>query len=202
MPSGSGIAVTGAVEGDLDEAVLRQVVTYAGCWLGNVHGRQGKPKLLQRLAGFNNAAQFSPWVVLIDLDQDCNCAPECLQRWLPQPASHMHVRVVVRAVEAWLLADRERFANFLGIAQSNLPENSDSLGNPKLELVNLARPSNRRIKYDLVPRDGSGRSVGPLYTARMLEFVNDENTGWRVDQATHNSDSLARCVQKLIQIKS
>jgi hypothetical protein len=79
-----------------------------------------------------------------------------------------------------------------------LPADPDRLDDPKRELVSLARRSRRRfIRDDLVPREGSGRSVGPLYTARMTEFVEDRTAGWQPDQALRVSDSLARCIRRL-----
>jgi hypothetical protein len=193
--------VTGAVEGDLDEAVIRRIMDYVGLSLGAVHGRRGKPFLLQSIAGYNNAARFSPWMVLVDLDRDCECAPPCIQQWLPNPAAEMCFRVAVRAVEAWLLADRERIAELLAVRVSRVPENPDNLHDPKIYLVNLARHSRRgTVRDDFQPRRGSGRPVGPLYTARMIEFVEDGNSGWRPEIAAGISNSLARCVERLSQI--
>ena len=200
MTVGAASVITGAVEGDLDEALLRRISAYAGFNLGTVHGREGKPTLLKRLAGYNNAARFSPWVVLIDLDNDCDCAPTCLQQWLPCPSHQMYFRIAVRMIEAWLLADRERVARLLGVAEANFPEDPDDLENPKQTLINLARRSRRSIKADLVPRDGSGRSVGPLYNARMIEFTEDRSAGWRPEHALRRSASLSRCIQKLQQL--
>lgn len=192
------VVVTGAVEGDVDEAVLRRVLKHVGLSLGVVHGREGKQTLLKRLGGYNNAARFAPWVVLVDLDGDCPCVPPCVQGWLPAPSPQMCFRVAVRAIEAWLLADRERIASSLGISLQRVPDSPDNLTHPKTELVNLARRSrSRAIREDLVPRQRSGRSVGPLYTARLMEFVEDEHAGWRPDQAAIRSDSLRRCIDRL-----
>ena len=201
MPPGAGPIVTGAVEGDLDEALLRRIADHAGLTLGAVHGRRGKPFLLQSLNGYNNAARFAPWVALVDLDRDCDCAPLCVQRWLPNPAPQMYFRVAVRAAEAWLLADRERIARWLGVAVTRIPQNPDDLENPKHELVSLARHSKRRaIRDDLVPRQASGRAVGPLYTMRMIEFLQDEVGGWRPNHALALSNSLMRCIERLRQV--
>jgi hypothetical protein len=192
--------VTGAVEGDVDEALLRRVATYAGLSLGVTHGRRGKQFLLQVINGYNNAARFSPWVVLVDLDRDCECAPPCIAQWLPKPSAQMCFRAAVRAAEAWLLADRERMAKWLAVSVKQMPENPDNLDDPKREIINLARRSRRRAIQDaFVPRQASGRTVGPLYTTRMIEFVQDEATGWRPDQALNVSNSLARCIQRLRQ---
>jgi hypothetical protein len=192
------VVVTGAVEGDIDEAVLRRVLKHIGLQLGDVYGREGKPKLLQRLSGYNNAARFSPWVVLIDLDRDCPCAPPCARAWLPEPSVQMSFRVAVRAVEAWLLADRERIASSLAVNLRRVPRNPDGLAQPKVELVNLARQSrSRTIREELVPRQGSGRTVGALYTTYLIAFVEDAVSGWRPDQAANHSDSLRRCIHRL-----
>lgn len=200
MPLVAGKFLTGAVEGDLDEALLRRIVNHVGLSLGAVHGRNGKPTLLRSINGYNNAAQFFPWVVLVDLNGDCDCAPACLQQWIPKPTQHMCFRIAVRAAEAWVLADRERIAERLGLALTRIPVNPDALDNPKRELVNLARRSRRRtVRDDLVPREGSGRAVGPLYTPRMIEFIRDEANGWRPDQALNISDSLQRCFRRLQQ---
>ena len=192
------VVVTGAVEGDVDEAVLRRVLKHVGLSLGVVHGREGKQTLLKQLGGYNNAARFAPWVVLVDLDGDCPCAPPCVQGWLPAPSLQMCFRVAVRAVEAWVLADREHIASSLGISLQRVPDNPDILAHPKTALVNLARQSrSRAVREDLVPRQRSGRSVGPLYTARLMKFVEDEHAGWRPDQAAIRSDSLRRCIDRL-----
>jgi hypothetical protein len=108
--------VSAAVEGDLDEVVLRTIADYTGFGIGTVYGRRGKPYLLKTISGFNNAARFSPWTVIIDLDHDYECAVSALAAWLPQPANQMFCRVVVRAIEAWLLADRDRIASMLAIS--------------------------------------------------------------------------------------
>jgi hypothetical protein len=113
----------------------------------------------------------------------------------------MCFRLAVRSIEAWLLADGERIANFLGVRRAHVPSEPDSLDNPKRALVNLARGSRRRaLRNEIVPREGSGRSVGPLYTTRMIEFIQDEAVGWRVDHALGVSDSLNRCVKHLGQL--
>jgi hypothetical protein len=121
-----------------------------------------------------------------------------IEQWLPSPSAQMCFRAAVRAAEAWLLADRERMARWLAVSVRQMPENPDGLDDPKQEIINLARRSRRRaIKDELVPRQASGRTVGPLYTTRLIEFVQDETAGWRPDQALHVSNSLARCIQRL-----
>ena len=198
MSWGAGAVVTAAVEGDIDEAVVGRVLERTGFSLGRVHGRLGKARLLAALPGYNNAARYAPWMVLVDLDRDCDCAPNCVRQWLPVASQEMCFRAAVRAIEAWLLADTERMAEFLGVSENRMPRNPDELDDPKQALINLARNSRySRVRLDLVPSVGSGRKVGPLYNARMVEFVEDRTDGWRVDEAANVSESLARWINRL-----
>jgi len=187
--------LTAAVEGIVDEVVLRKVCDYAGASIGIVYGRSGKSYVLSRLSGYNNSARFRHWVVLLDLDNDAICAPAILPSWLPNPSQLMRLRVAVREVEAWIIADAERLASFLAVAVRDIPASPDELADPKLAVVNLARGSRRRaIRDDMVPKPGSGQSVGPAYASRMIEFLQDPKLGWRADVASLNSESLRKCI--------
>jgi hypothetical protein len=192
----NGIEISAAVEGIVDEAVVRTLITHAGGKQGPVYGKQGKPFLRQRIAGYNNAAQRMPWIVLVDLDRDQECAPPLRNAWLAQPpAAHLCFRVAVREVEAWLIADAERLAAFLGVPRNRVPADPERLDEPKTTMVNLARSSRRRaIQEDMVPREGSGRQVGPAYSSRLIEFV---SSLWRPDVAAGRSDSLRRAIDCL-----
>lgn len=196
MPTLQPPEISGAVEGLLDEAVLRRVIEHVGARPGPVHGKNGKPFLRKRLPGYNQAAYRAPWLVLVDLDQDENCAPPFVASWLPQTAPYMCLRVVVREVESWLFADRERLARFLRVRLSRVPEEPEAVAYPKRVMVDVARFSRSRdIREDMVPRPGSGRTVGPNYTARLIQFVTEARAGWRPEIAAQRSDSLAGCLR-------
>lgn len=191
-------SISAVVEGRLDEVVLRVVVRHAGGRVGPVYGKQGKQYIHSRLLGYNYAAQSSPWVVLVDLDQDADCAPPLREAWLPQPAPLMCFRVVVHEIEAWLLADRLRLAHFLEVPERMIPPDPDAVADPKYLMVNLARRSrDRRVRHEMVPGAGSGRDVGPAYNSRLIEFVTDRQRGWRPDVAAQASESLRRCLRCL-----
>jgi len=114
----------------------------------------------------------------------------------------MCFRVAVREVEAWLMADREHLARFLAVDTPRVPHNPDSVDHPKNLMVDLARHSRRReIREDMVPRPWSARAFGPAYTARLIEFVISERTGWRPEVAARYSDSLNRSLRCLRRIK-
>ena len=191
----SPISFFAGVEGSADEVVLRKVLESLGASLGAVYGRSGKGKLLNQLYNYNQAAHFHPWIVLIDLDRDAACAPSARAMWLATPAPKMCFRIVVREVESWLMADRGTMAAFLGVAESRIPIRPELLDNPKETLVHLARGSRRRIiQQDMTPLPGSGRSIGPAYTSRVIEYALNH---WRPEIASKNADSLSRLCNRV-----
>jgi hypothetical protein len=197
---GVPIFVSGAVEGPSDEAVLRRIVDTRGAEIHRVQVQNGKANLRRALPGYNAAAERDPWLVLVDLDQDFNCAPTLVQDWLPDRGRYMAFRVAVRQIEAWLMADRLRFAAFFSV-KGRVPDDPDHLLDAKEQLLQAIRRSRRRaIRDDMLPREGSGRRVGAAYVSRLIEFVNDPERGWRPDEAAGQSPSLARCLQRLDEL--
>lgn len=195
MAAETPVVVTGATEGIVDEAVVRRLVREVGAEPGPVHGKNGKPHLRKHIHGYNNAAQYSPWMVLVDLNHDAQCAPPLRTDWLKTPADFMCFRIAVREVEAWLLADPENIARFLGVAPSRIPPDVEALLNPKEAMVNLARHSRRRdLREDMVPRPGSGRPIGPAYASRLIEFADKL---WAPQTAAEHSESLRRSIRCL-----
>ena len=75
MTTSNPLVISGAVEGVVDEAVLRRLVELAGARLGPVYGKKGKMHLQQKINGYNHAARISQWVVLVDLDRRCQLCP-------------------------------------------------------------------------------------------------------------------------------
>jgi len=198
MSSPQRVGVSVAVEGVVDEAVVERLADDAGLAVSAVYGKSGKAAILNALPGYNNAARGWPWVVLLDLDDDPECAPAAVAGWLPDPAKHMSLRVAVREIEAWLLADRSAFARFLGLKPEDVPADPETLDDPKGTVVALARRSKRRaVRTDIVPRPGSGRKIGPGYTSRMMEFI---ETVWSPSAASEGADSLRRCRKRLAEI--
>lgn len=189
------ILVSVAVEGASDEAVVRRVLSEAGCEVSAVYGLRGKSSVDSRLRGFNNAARFSPWLVVRDLDEDGPCAAELTAGLLPSPARWMRFRLAVHAMEAWLLADRQKFAEFFRVSLAKVPTRPDDVPNPKLQVVALARASrSSAIRDDVVPMEGSSARVGPGYVSRLSTFASDS---WRPKVAAAHSPSLRRCLARL-----
>lgn len=201
MVSPTPIIISSAVEGPVDEAVVKRLISDVGGGIGPFYGKIGKSHIRQRLHGFNKAAHYSPWIVLVDLNHEAECSPQMKSAWLENPAPYMCFRVAVREVESWLLADRERFASFFGVRVSDIPLSPESIDNPKEKVVELAKKSrSREIRQDMVPRFGSGRMIGPAYVSRLIEFVSVSEKGWRPDRAAQSSDSLRRCLTRLREL--
>lgn len=190
--------LSGAVEGISDEAILRRIASDRGADVHRIQVRHGKPGLRQRLPGYNAAARGDPWLVLVDLDHDFDCPAALVSDWLPEPSPYMRLRVVVRAIEAWLLADVERFSSFFSVPTSAIGMAPDDLADPKVALLAAIGKSRRRaIRLDMLPSEGSGRQVGRAYTSRLIEFASDGHAGWRPTEAASRSPSLAKCLVRL-----
>jgi hypothetical protein len=189
----SPIVINAAVEGDLDAAILRLLILEVRAVPGRVHVKNGRPKIKNQIQAYNHAAQLDPWVVLVDLDRD-ECPASLRGLWLPEPARFMCFRIAVRAIESWLLADREATAEFLGIAASKVPHNPEAEIDPKRVLIDLARRSRPEIRRDMVPHPEGGRTVGPGYSSRMKDYI---TSYWRPEAAAESSDSLRRCRLRL-----
>lgn len=191
VPSVPRVWVSAVVEGDVDEAILSRIVEDCGVGLAGVFGRTGKQFIYERLNAYTAAAKFSPWIILIDLDNDAPCAPSLITHLILSSARLLSFRIAVRAVESWLLADQKEFAAFLGVKKSKLPSSPDLLHDPKGFVVELARNSKRKyLRSELVPRTGSRKRVGPAYTSRIMEF---SLYHWDPTRAEKSSESLRRC---------
>lgn len=190
--------MTLAVEGVADQAVLRKVLESEGFDTYAVHGLRGKSNLDASLAGFNNAAQFSPWLVVRDLDHDDVCGAALANALMPAPGRWMRFRVAVRETESWLLADPESLASYLRVRRALVPVDPEALPDPKQALVNLARRSrSTAVVADMVPPPGLSADVGPAYTARVSEFA---LAYWRPGTAAQNSPSLRRCIERVREL--
>lgn len=186
--------ISGAVEGTVDDAVLRRLITEAGFVPATIYNTGGKANMRQRIRGFNSAARFSTWVVVADLDSDYPCPGRMVHDWLPKRSKNMYLRIAVHQVEAWLMGDRERFSRFLRIPVSRVPVNPDLIIDAKRLVVDLARQSrDSSIRGGIVPRAKSGRKVGPEYTALMVEF----SQRWNLVTASETSPSLGRALKRL-----
>lgn len=185
------------VEDELSGAIMRRLIAAMGrnFVIDRMINTRGHGQIKSGIGKFRTSSYALPHVVLTDLDR-YPCPPALLDNWgatdLPP---QLLFRIAVREVEAWLLADREGIAEFLHVAVSKVPHAPEAEGDPKRTLLNLARRSRkRRLAQELVPALGSAAPIGPLYNARLSEFVYDK---WNVDQAKLLADSLSRTLNRL-----
>jgi hypothetical protein len=190
----------------MDEMVLRALIQHVGAQPGGFFGKHGKQYLLKNFQAYLRASRLNPWIVMIDLDHDSDCPLHVRRKWLlragaQEPLPLLCFRIAKREVEAWLLADGERIAEFLGVPARLVAPDPEQLDDPKKAIIGLvARSRRRRLKAEMLPRPGSFRDVGPAYNSRLIQFVMDPRAGWRPDIAARSSESLRRalaCLRKL-----
>lgn len=195
------ISICLAVEDDLSEWVLRRIlrerpVPYA---VGTVFKQGGFGYLKKKTPAFNNMAKACPVLLLTDLDTR-PCAPALLDEWLHHPKHpDFLLRVAVREVEAWLLASDAQFGSFLGIRRSLNVSDTESLADPKAELLKLAEASPRRgLREAITRREYGNLRQGPAYNSTLAEFVNEN---WSLPTASSKCASLRRMLAALSELE-
>lgn len=187
-----------AAEGVVDIEVAARLCGYAGHSIHKRFPHRGKHALNSRLHGYNLAALQSPWLILRDLDHDSDCAPTLVKKLLPTRSSQMLLRVAVRALEAWLLADTASFAKYFQVRENAIPTEPDALPNPKRAVLDLIRRSAAKsVRDSMLPRERTTGTVGVGYSAKLIEFIHEH---WRIESATENSPSLKKCVEALLAL--
>ena len=190
----ASIPINLAVEDLLSEVVLRAILRQSNrpYEVGTCYCKRGYGYLKKTIRGFNTAAKGTPYLVLTDLDR-AECPLGLLQEWLPYPKHpNLLFRIAVREVEAWLLADREAFAKFVGVQQELIPQDVDAIDDPKRILITIvSRSKNRELREGVVPLPKSTAKVGRDYNGQLIPFVEDY---WKVEVAMCNSPSLQRAV--------
>lgn len=190
------------VEGALEVFIATKLLTSLDALDDGVRpvDKGGRNSFWARAADYNRAARHFPVFGLVDLEQS-RCASGLIAEQL---SVDLHpdfaLRIAVRMVESWLLADAASLARFLNVSQAVFPVAPDEEQSPKLALVNLARRSrSRRIREALVPDAASHGIVGPDYTATLGTFAAE---AWAPLRAQARSKSLARAVMAIQRVCS
>lgn len=185
----------------LSEAVLKEMLKQSQrpFLVGNCLNQRGYGKIKKVISGLNHAAKGMPYLVLTDLD-NAECPLVIISEWLTQPKHpNLLFRIAVKEVEAWLLAHREGFAEFLGISVDLIPGDADKIPDPKQVLINLAKKSKKReLREGIVPDRNSTAKIGKDYNGQLIQFVNQS---WQVAPAQTNSRSLERAMNALINFQ-
>ena len=187
-----------AVEDVLTEAVLRRMLRELrpDLAISVFLGKTGRGYIEKRAIELNRTARSIPVIILMDLDRPKPCPADLIAKVLSsQPAPNLLFRIAVMEIESWVMADRDRFARFLGVPSHRIPLNTDTISAPKEFVVSLARRSSRRdVREDLVPAAGGTAVVGPAFNPRLVTFVTNE---WSLRRAAECSPSLRKMVQRL-----
>lgn len=192
-----------AAEDALSEAVLRRLLAQAQSRpkvAASFPVRKGYQTEIRQngygqiknvLPAFNAAAKITPFVVLMDAD-DRACPGATIVEWLSNQPRHpcLIIRIAVREVEAWLLADSRGLAEFLSVREDQVPADPESLADPKQTIVDLASGSrSSSIRGEIGAPINSVGKTGPYYNQALSTFVRDF---WDHKEAAKASPSLAR----------
>jgi hypothetical protein len=157
----------------------------------------GRGNVQRNLAAYANLSLRMPVIVCVDLDHDV-CASALLSTWRVAELAQRNlvVRVAVREIESWVLADRKRYASFVGGKSDSIPVAPDGIDDPKRFLLDFARQSaSEELKRDLIPVNFSQYPrIGRAYNLRMCKFVHDR---WRPHVARTRSGSLDRALRAI-----
>jgi hypothetical protein len=195
--------ITLATEDELSEAiVLRILAAFSAITIGACLRRGGNGYLRSRIRNLcEMARRQGPVLVVTDLDTSV-CPAKLREDWLgrtPQPPGLL-LRVAVREVESWLLADHDAVATLLRrSARQRLPDIPDRLPDPKDFLLNLARHAPKDVRLDLRAETGAMARQGLGYNARLCHLVRTE---WQPDRAAERSPSLRRAIERIRDLAS
>ena len=160
------LSCSGAVEGPVDEAVLRRTLLTSGsAWTPSISptARPTSCASCQAITTLLN----TPWLVLVDLDHSADCAPPIAWPGCPTstPDGLSNSGARSRSVAACGSRGDGELRGRAGIASPIEPETVD---NPKLMVITWRDALHVAIRAGLIPREGSGRQVGPPYTAQII----------------------------------
>lgn len=189
-----------ATEDALSEAVGKRLLIDAGYTLtpSPLLRRNGFGYLRSKMDSWCEMAKRKPVVLLTDLDAS-PCPVELLRNWkgTRRIPGNLVLRVAVREMESWIMADHDALRTLVG-DRGSLPPAPDTLADPKQYLLRLvARQARRRIREDLVAENGAIASQGIGYNARLSELV---ATVWSPARAAQRSESLRRARLRLSEL--
>lgn len=186
------IPVAVASEDALSEAIALRLVSEVSLSHYVTHRlrKRGSGYLRSKIKSWCEMARHQLMLVLTDLDET-ECAPLLRSRWrggrIEPPG--LLLRVAVREVESWALADHEALRVLVG-RRGRLPSVPDQLDDPKQFLLALARLAPKAVRQDLTRDIGDGRiGQGLGYNARLVPWVWQT---WQPERAAQRSPSLAR----------
>lgn len=178
------------VEGETDVPVAERLIQRVDLEPVQLMVARGKARLDQVL---EKGSLHGNILVLRDLDNDAECAPTLIRELLPYKVPKgMCLRIPIKSVESWLLADVEGFSQEFSVYLKSHEIKPDESDNPKRDFINQCRRSrSRKVRDQMAQLSAGGLRVGPAYTLRVIEFA---RTVWDPERAAERSPSLARAL--------
>ncbi|WP_130866945.1 hypothetical protein [Acidipropionibacterium timonense] len=102
------------------------------------------------------------------------------------------LRIAHTMTEAWLMADRQGFAEYFKVSADRVPLQPELEHHAKKTLLAVcAKSRSRDIREEVVHEE---TETGPLYVDHLNEFA---KVHWDIKQASANSPSLCRAVRAI-----
>lgn len=187
-----------ATEDQLSEAIALRLIADISTphFVQHKLRRQGNGYLKSKMGSWYQMAHQQVMLVLTDLDR-ADCLVEFRDKWLTvEPPDNLLLRIAVREVESWVLADHVAMRELIG-AKGVLPVAPDELPDPKQALLRLAKGAPKQVRNDLLKTINGNLSPGLGYNARLSEWV---NSVWNPQRAAARSPSLARTQVRLNEV--
>jgi hypothetical protein len=188
-------------------AIIRKVLFYCSNTfeiIMELPARGGQIK--SKIKEFNTLSSSFPVVLLMDLDAD-SCAPQLVGQMIPERNENFSFNVAVDEAEAWLMADREGFAEYFQIKRDDMPSShlTKQGGSKALIEMNFSYKSSMYLTHELIKKSRKqefvqqltpkkGAAKGPEYNSCILPFIQNK---WDIDCARKNSDSLNRMIARI-----
>ncbi len=191
-PQSIFLAVEDELSATLGELLLESV---GGFRIINRMVTGGNTELKKKCKSFLDMAHNGlPVLIVTDLDK-IDCPMALIESWFPHGlVRNLLFRVAIKEAESWLLADRDALSREFSVSKSRFPLLPDHEPDPKNLVIQLAKRSKKRDVQSIVPEQGSTATVGPEYNNFLCNFLRSK---WNLHDATQNSQSLHRTVQRL-----
>jgi len=186
-----------AAEDILGLSALRKIIeTETSLSIENEINAQGSLNLKKRVRTYNQAAAYSPFIVITDLDKK-QCPKKVLEQWLAGITvnDNFIFRICVQEIETWMIADRDNFSRYFKIPLARIPTSVERINDPKEFILELVRKNSPlSIREMVLPAKNSNGKTGRLYNTVFQIYISEH---WYITAAQASSTSLKRAVSRI-----
>lgn len=166
-------------------------------------------EIKSKMAAFNLMASSYPVVLLSDMDTD-DCAPIAknnLTKGIAVIHDNFIINIAVDEAEAWLLADRDGLAKYLGVKIEVMPiaEEQKFGGMHKRTEMAVSLKSSYFLTHNIISTStdkelkaqisAPGKACkGPEYNSAIVPFIQNS---WNIEMARKNSYSLDKAIMRI-----